>query len=784
MRVRIPRPGGAGFGFGWARRRRPPGSPARSGGRITVGALLVAALVATPVAVGLASLETDTSPASFLPAGDPTLQGLQEAASSFGGDPVVVLLESAEPRQLLGPDQLSALLGLEGRLAQLPDTAAVYGPGTILNQVAATAQNFIATVSGRRDLLIRSAEERALATGASPDEARAAGEAAVADFDRRYGGLLVQGLPAGLPTLRNSGFVDQVVFDEDGQPRPRFRYVVPNQSAAAVLLRPRQDLDQAGTERLVQAVRSTVEAAEIEAERVTVTGTPAVAAELGERVRQEIPVLGSVAVLLVGACYLLVPWTRRRALRALPILATLAATALTLAAFGWLSRPLSLGVITFLPILIGIGSDFPAYLVQGASIRRVVTTACASAAGFAALALSPLPFVRDLGLALAAGTLLAVGLGLLIRRRLDRTAPERPSEPVQPRRPRPPLVQRAGILAVVGAIAAGGWAVLPQIDVEARPDQLAAGLPAVDEALRAERTLGSSGEVRILVRGDDVTTPEALTWMRDAEAAMVLGFGSQVRPIVSPPSLLEFLGPAPTPEQVTAGVQALPAYLTGAVIRPDSRQAVLSYGIELQDLQQQARLLDEIRAAMPPAPPGLDAEIVGLPVAAARGYEIVSGDRYLTNLLGIAAAGMVLAVGLRRRSDTVRAVSAALLATGWGLAAAWVVGLSLNPLTVGLGSLTVATACEFTVLLGHRDPRARLRRTVGVAALSAAMGYLALAASNLAVIREFGLLLAGVVTLSLVAAHLVQRLFPPVHAPAVSSSAATGPVPTEMEVKV
>jgi hypothetical protein len=49
---------------------------------------------------------------------------------------------------------------------------------------------------------------------------------------------------------------------------------------------------------------------------------------------------------------------------------------------------------------------------------------------------------------------------------------------------------------------------------------------------------------------------------------------------------------------------------------------------------------------------------------------------------------------------------------------------------------------------------------VTVAALAAALGYLALSVSGLVVIREFGLLLAGSVGLSFVAAHAVVRLLP------------------------
>jgi hypothetical protein len=108
-------------------------------------------------------------------------------------------------------------------------------------------------------------------------------------------------------------------------------------------------------------------------------------------------------------------------------------------------------------------------------------------------------------------------------------------------------------------------------------------------------------------------------------------------------------------------------------------------------------------------------------------------------------------------------VIAAVLATGWGLAGAWLVGVPLSPLSVALGCLTTATACEFTVILGYATAsrRHQVRRTVTVAGLAAALGYLALTVSSLSILVKFGLLLAITVGLSLLAATLVVRLLPP-----------------------
>lgn len=84
----------------------------------------------------------------------------------------------------------------------------------------------------------------------------------------------------------------------------------------------------------------------------------------------------------------------------------------------------------------------------------LVAAALAWAVAFASLALSPMPFVRDLGLALAAGQLLALRLVLLL---------------------------------------------------------------AVDDARYAKRVMGASGDVGVLLRADSVLTPEARDWMRRAQ---------------------------------------------------------------------------------------------------------------------------------------------------------------------------------------------------------------------------------------------------------------------------
>ncbi|HEV7787864.1 MAG TPA: RND transporter [Pseudonocardia sp.] len=728
-------------------------------------------------------MRVDTGAESFLPANDPTLAAVEQKARDFGGDPVIVLLRFSAPRLFLTDhNQLFALLKTEGQLAKLPDVATVYGPATVLNQLAGAGQDFLAQIAGTRDGLRQAAQRAAQDTGKPPAEVTAAGAAAVAQFDLRYAPLVVRGLPVGLPTLSNSRFGEAVIFGPDGQAKPEWRFIVPRPDTVAVLVRPRQDLDQRGTHGLVQAIRATVAGAGLDTSAVTVSGVPVVTEELTEEVSREGPLIGALVALVVLLRFLLVPaqagqsWRESRrgrlVLRLRPLLASLLGGAATLALFGWLGHPLSFAAVLLLPLLLGVGSSFPLYLATVPNRGRVVVMSVASAAAFLALGLAPLPFVRDLGFALAAGILLTVGAGVLLGAR--QSCPAAPSTvvpstvvpasvvPPAPPGGRGPLFRMAALTAAA-AVALLGWAVLPRLSVQADPVALASGLPALRDAKSVESVLGASGEIGVELTGPDVVSPTALAWAHGARGALAARHGDQLRPVVSAASLLSFLGPAPTPAQVSSALRLLPPYLSSAVIRPDHRVAVLVYGLRLQDMSAQQRLLADVRATLPPPPAGYRVDVVGLPVAAARGYQLLLDDRYPANLAGIAVAGLVLLLGLRRRTDAGRAVAAAALATGWGLAALWALGMQLSPLTLALGSLVTVTGCEFVVLLTEAERHAHrwLRRSVGYACVTSVLGYLVLVTSKLWLVREFGVVLAVAVVLSYLAARLVVWLSPP-----------------------
>jgi predicted RND superfamily exporter protein len=733
--------------------------------RRAVAVLAVVAALAV-IVVGLARSTVQTGLESFLPSGDSALAELNKVSESFGGDPIVVLLESAQPRELLGEKAVPTLVGLEGALAQLPDVAAVYGPGTVLNQLTGQTQDLLAEMFGRRDGDAQQAYAAAKAAGASDAAAEAAKQGSLDQFNVRYGALLLQGMPSGLPTLRNSAFVNRLVFGDGAGPKSQWRFVVPSETSVAILIRPREGTDATALTRLVTEVRDAVAGAKLPTSKVTVSGVPTVVSALSDKVRREGPLLGGVALLAVGGCFMLVPWTRRSR-RLLPLATTVSAIAVTCSIFGWLGRPLSVGVVAFLSVVLGIGCYYPTYFAVRARTRTVLTVACATASAFATLVLSPLPLVRDLGLTLSMGVLLAALFGVLARKLIieaDDLEPTDADEADYQAAPslRQMAARRGPVLAFLAAamIAGVGWSMLPVLPLQTDVQGFAAGLPALDDAHHVEQLIGSSGEVDIALAGPNVLSPEAVNWMDQVETLVITQHGDQMRRVISLPMLLSFLGDQPSASEVEAAMRLLPPYLTDATVDRTRETGILSFGVKIDDLAGTQALRDDLRRELPPPPAGFTVTVTGLPIVAVRGQELVSGDRLRSNLLGVFAASFVLALGLGRRSDALRAMMSALLATGGGLFVLWLTGTPLSPITVALGSLTAAVGCEFTVLLTEAGRRRNpaLRRAVLLVTLASALGYAVLGISGIAVVREFGVLLAGAVVLALLSSLCVVRL--------------------------
>jgi predicted RND superfamily exporter protein len=334
----------------------------------------------------------------------------------------------------------------------------------------------------------------------------------------------------------------------------------------------------------------------------------------------------------------------------------------------------------------------------------------------------------------------------------------------------------ARVLAVAAVLAVGGWALDTQVDVVSDlPRLVPQDLASVRDLDALQHDTGVAGEVDVLVQARDLTDPKIVAWMRDYQNGVLKRHGysaaqgcghAALCPALSLPDLFRTPGSSATRAQVRALLDAVPAYFSRAAITPDRRTAVLAFGIRLDSLARQREVIQDMRARLRP-PAGVTARLAGLPVLAADANHALSDPlrRLATTLAGLVAVLLALLAVYRSWERAWVPLVPIALATGWSALLLWVLGVSLNPLSAALGALVIAISTEFAVLLSarYRTERAAgfeageaLARTYGstgaavlASGVTAIAGFAVLIASDIAMLRDFGLVTVVDLTVSL-----------------------------------
>jgi hypothetical protein len=337
------------------------------------------------------------------------------------------------------------------------------------------------------------------------------------------------------------------------------------------------------------------------------------------------------------------------------------------------------------------------------------------------------------------------------------------------------------VLAAGLVLAALGWGLDTQTNVQT---DIAKLVPQNLSSLRAlnalERTTGVGGEIDLMVSSNALTKPATIEWMSAYQSAVLQHFRyspargcgkARLCPAFSLPDLFSTQAAANVPAgagkaskrtkltqaQVTALLAAIPPYFSQDVITPDRHIATLAFGIRLMSLTEQQHVIDAMRARLHP-PAGVSAQLVGLPVLAAKSAAEVSSPlrRVETLLASLAVVALVLLLAFR--GDVRRALvplAPVALASGWSALVLFAVRVPLNPMSVTLGALVIAISTEFGVLLSERHRQERLaghdtiealrrayRRTgaaVAASGVTAIAGFGVLALSDIRMLRDFGL---------------------------------------------
>jgi uncharacterized protein len=468
------------------------------------------------------------------------------------------------------------------------------------------------------------------------------------------------------------------------------------------------------------------------------------------------------------------------------------------------------------------------------SAPTIATAALATATGFLVLLLSPVPMVRGFGVLLVVGIVIAlacaltagsaamaladregglvgasvrgaweiVSEGLRSIGRLGRPLARAGAwlaGPAGRARARAGAAARATLAAAVrqpgrvlalgAALAVIGWVADTQTSVQSDVTKLVpSSMPALRDLHQLERVTGVSGEIDVVVHARNVASPKTIGWMLSYEDKLLSHYGyletkgcskATLCPALSLPDLF-CSGAQPTANGCaglsTTSIQtllnAVPPYFSQAVITGDRRDASLAFGIRLMPLSRQKKVIDYMRAQLHP-PPGVTAQLAGLPVLAAQADAALSSSssRLLTLLAGLVAVGLVLMAVFREVERALVPLIPIALATGWSALILFIIGIPLNPMSAALGTLVIAISTEFSVLLAERfrqerrdglSPSAALTRTyrstgsaVLASGITAIAGFGVLILSSITMLRDFGFVTVVDLSVSLCGVLLV-----------------------------
>ena len=448
-------------------------------------------------------------------------------------------------------------------------------------------------------------------------------------------------------------------------------------------------------------------------------------------------------------------------------------------------------------------------------VPTIATAALATATGFLVLQLSPVPMVRGFGILLVIGIAVALlcsltagaaamalddaalpdALGRVRRsraiggleaslvgareilgdlsRRIRVPAAPRARSAAAGHAILSAAVRRPGRLLAVGALLAVlGWVADTQTGVQSDVTKL---VPSSMTQLRDLHTLehvtGVSGEIDVVVHAHDVATPRTIRWMVAYEDRLLTHYGyletkgcshATLCPALSLPDLFCSGSQSVTAcsslsaSEISGLLGAVPQYFSQAVITHDKREATLAFGIRLMPLSRQQRVLDYMSSQLRP-PPGITAQLAGLPVIAAQANAALSSSarRLETLLIGLVAVGLVLLAVFRRPERALVPLVPIAFATGWSALILFLIGIPLNPMSAAMGTLVIAISTEFSVLLSERfrqerqaghapaEALSRTYRSTGAAVLASGVtaiaGFAVLIVSSITMLRDFGL---------------------------------------------
>jgi len=467
----------------------------------------------------------------------------------------------------------------------------------------------------------------------------------------------------------------------------------------------------------------------------------------------------------------------------------------TFGIIGWSGMKVSMAVIAAFPVLIGIGIDYAIQFhsrfdeeVRKASVpdavRTTVTKAgpavllamLATAMGFIALWISPLPMVAGFGIVcvigiascyLAALTIVPT-FGMLFTYRpvkgggtstdegrrgwMDRydMAIGRLAEKVA--KNAVPVLLILTFVAVVGYQMDGLIPINTDEKTFVPPD-----MPAKVLLDKVGRMMEATSGVPVLVRGGGAVSVDGIRWMHEFQRyeeehnSKITGSASLATYVLQYND-----GQMPENDRELGDVLArIPADTLNRYMNGRSEAVMEFYYVSMTNpvAMTQIDLLRRDLDYLPP-PPGVTADVTGMPEMFTNLIREISAGKTLMTVLAFGLIFAFLAIIYRKVGRAVTPLVPIVMIVGWNGLIMYLFGIDYTPMTAVLGSMSIGVASEYTILIMERayEEQAnglalvpairyavqRIGTAITVSGLTTVFGFGALILSEFGMISNFG----------------------------------------------
>lgn len=683
----------------------------------------------------------------------------------FGGDPIVVILKGSVS-DVFSPESLRVLERFEESFSPESDERvhSVIGPVTILKAAAAKARGMGVDLEWNDPQIIRGV------LGDSPEERR-----------------------------------------------PEIAGLIPDENHVLTTVTYSGSAEYEDALSLLRDIESFFDENDIPGVRATVTGDLEMMDEIERAIGSNMTWLLAMSV-GVMALILIISFRVRWNLLALCMVGL--AALWTFGIMGYLGVPLSMATMAVLPVLLGLGIDYSIQFhkryqeevarVQAVDEALTVSTArmfpsvgialLSTLIGFMTLFISEVPMIREFGLMLAIGMVIAYLVAFFTlnsiigvhERRLKTISLGKAAQAATRIMERSlSVLARTALkfpllLLVLAVSAAVAGAVVDQwlptnSDFESLMPQSSQALDEIEELRDAQ---GFMGRLRFLVESDDVANREVLGWIQRYQADMLDRYGntdeSHERILVgvdSPVTLIKQQAEGEIPDQqdeIEKILAATPSIFVDQFISADRRLGHMAFYVSYDSVDEVKKTMDEMMEdAREMTIPGVEITPAGSTALGAKALNAMVGNRYLMNELCLGATFVVLLVVYRRLTRSMFTIIPVGLVIGWSSLSLYLAGVALNPMTAVMGVLVIGIGTEFMVLILGRYQEERDNQglephgamvtaisTTGQAIVATALttlgGFGVLISSNFVLIRDFGIATTIAVLLCVLASMVVM----------------------------